>query len=187
MIGPVRVGAAAVVVTLTEAKLHLRVDHADDDDLIGALVAAATEQVSEMTGLILGAESWQFSVPRPVSTLVLPIAPVSSVTAITYLDADLVQQSADPDGFDLFSDARRPWLQPVSGGTWPVCADRPDAITLTVSAGLAALPAALKAAILLLTGHLYQQREAVSDGQMAEVPISVRALIEPHRRGWVAA
>lgn len=35
----------AEVVTLDEAKAHLRVDTADDDDLITVLIAAATETV----------------------------------------------------------------------------------------------------------------------------------------------
>lgn len=43
------------------------------------------------------------------------------------------------------------------------------------------LPAMLRQAVLLLAGHWYNQREAVSGVQMAEVPYTVAALVKPYR------
>ena len=40
---------------------------------------------------------------------------------------------------------------------------------------------AISAAILLVTGHLYEHREAASDLKIEELPISVRHLIAPWR------
>jgi uncharacterized phage protein (predicted DNA packaging) len=44
------------------------------------------------------------------------------------------------------------------------------------------LPAMLQQAVLLVAGHWYNQREAVSGVQMAEVPYTVQALIKPYRK-----
>lgn len=43
-------------------------------------------------------------------------------------------------------------------------------------------PAPLKRAILMLGGHWYNQREAVSTAQMHEVPYSLQSLIKPYRK-----
>ena len=44
------------------------------------------------------------------------------------------------------------------------------------------LPAMILHAILLTAGHWYNQREAVSGVQMAEVPYTLQALIKPYRK-----
>lgn len=44
------------------------------------------------------------------------------------------------------------------------------------------LPIPLQQAILLLAGHWYNQREAVSSAQMVEVPYTLAALIKPFRK-----
>lgn len=40
----------------------------------------------------------------------------------------------------------------------------------------------LQQAVLLIAGHWYNQREAVSGVQMAEVPYTLQALIKPYRK-----
>ena len=44
------------------------------------------------------------------------------------------------------------------------------------------LPATLQQAVLMIAGHWYNQREAVSSVQMAEVPYTLQALIKPYRK-----
>lgn len=44
------------------------------------------------------------------------------------------------------------------------------------------LPTPLRQAVLLLAGHWYNQREAVSGVQMTEAPYTIQALIKPYRR-----
>lgn len=43
-------------------------------------------------------------------------------------------------------------------------------------------PPMLQQAVLLIAGHWYNQREAVSGVQMAEVPYTLQALIKPYRK-----
>ena len=44
------------------------------------------------------------------------------------------------------------------------------------------IPVTLQQAVLLIAGHWYNQREAVSGVQMAEVPYTLQALIKPFRK-----
>lgn len=44
------------------------------------------------------------------------------------------------------------------------------------------LPATLQQAVLLIAGHWYNQREAVSGVQMSEVPYTLQALVKPFRK-----
>ena len=45
-----------------------------------------------------------------------------------------------------------------------------------------ALPVPLQQAVLLIAGHWYNQRDAVSGVQMAEVPYTLQALVKPYRK-----
>jgi len=51
-----------------------------------------------------------------------------------------------------------------------------------LEAGGGKFPAMLQQAVLLIAGHWYNQREAVSGVQMAEVPYTMQALIKPYRK-----
>ena len=50
------------------------------------------------------------------------------------------------------------------------------------SEGTAVLPVQLQQAVIMLAGHWYNQREAVSGVQMAEVPYSLQALVKTFRQ-----
>lgn len=51
-----------------------------------------------------------------------------------------------------------------------------------VEIGGGKFPVMLQQAVLLIAGHWYNQREAVSGVQMAEVPYTLQALIKPYRK-----
>ena len=50
---------AAEPVLLADAKLHLRVDHIADDDLITSLITAAREAAEHLTGRALITQTWE--------------------------------------------------------------------------------------------------------------------------------
>jgi uncharacterized phiE125 gp8 family phage protein len=79
---------AAEPLTLAEAKRWLRVDHADDDALIQALIKGARERIEARTGRAILAQSWRVVLDRwPTDARVtLPVLPVIAVTAVRLLD-----------------------------------------------------------------------------------------------------
>ncbi|MFG6083915.1 head-tail connector protein [Paracoccus litorisediminis] len=73
--------AADQVVTLLEAKLHLRVAHDDEDALISAFIDAATDHLDGLTGTLgiaLGPQTWRATYTEGSDTDCLPIGPVVS-------------------------------------------------------------------------------------------------------------
>jgi uncharacterized phiE125 gp8 family phage protein len=187
-------------VTLTDLKAQVRVTFTDDDDLLTALLGAAVELVSGMSGRVLAPETWSVSFDRVpaeawtverlytrgvMQDIRLPKSPVRALTNISYYDPSGVSQTASVDNFWLFLDDDRASVRPKPNVSWPITQAREDAITITFTAGYTALPPALKAAILMLAAQWYETREASTAGPVTEVPLAAQTLIDMHRIGWV--
>lgn len=174
-------------VSLAEAKAHLRVSDTDEDALISALIVVASEHVAALTGLALGPETWVYKVGPQYGDLLLPWAPVVAVTAVGYYDPDGTAQVDVVGNYRVMADDRRPLMRPVPTKSWPATELREDAISITFTAGFSAVPAPLAAAIKMLVGHWFENRESVVTGTIAtEIPLAA-ALVEPFRRAWVGA
>jgi uncharacterized phiE125 gp8 family phage protein len=189
MLAPVRtVAPTENPVTLTEAKAHLRVDHADEDTLITALIAAATDHLDGYTGILgraLVTQTWRQDFEGFAPKLRLALRPVASVTSVTYFDGDNTSQTLSASIYGLFEDGAGPYIALDPDQTWPGSYRRVDGVSVTYVAGqaVAAVPQAIKHAILLTVGHWYANREAVSVGStVAALPLGVDALIAPYRR-----
>lgn len=63
-----------------------------------------------------------------------------------------------------------------------VCASTNRSIDELLAMGNGRLPAMIFHAIMLIGGHWYNQREAVSNAQMVEVPYTLQAMIKPFRK-----
>lgn len=187
---PVRVTApAAAPVALSEAKAHLRVDHTDDDAIIGRIVDAAVGHLDGWSGVLgrcLVAQTWRVSFRDFTGRAIhLPFPDVSAIEAVTYRDADDLEQTVDPSDYALNEDAQGSYLFFASAFDRPAVFHRPDAITVRFVAGYGdatAVPAALKAAMLLHVAHMYENREPVVIGQsVAPLPMAYDALVAPYR------
>lgn len=190
MLVPVRtVAPAADVVSLAEAKAHLRVEHTAEDTLITAMVAAATQHLDGWSGVLgrcLVTQTWRqaYSGFPAGSTLRLPLPDVQSVT-LSYTDPAGAPQTVSAADYHLVNDVCGGAVVLASGASWPSAADRPDAVSATFVAGYgnaAAVPAPIKAAILLHVGTLYENRKSVTDDAMAVLPLAYDALIAPYRK-----
>jgi len=183
----VRIAAPAETpVSLAEAKAHLRVDSSEDDTLIGGLLASATAYFDGPNGigLALCTQTWEVRLDVfPCGPICIPIGPVASITSLKYFDPDGVEQTWAGSNYesDLTAPAR---VRPLAGGAWPAIRDKLAAVTLRFVVGQSAadVPADLKAAVLLVIGHLYANREAVAPAAMSELPMAVQSIVNRH---WV--
>jgi uncharacterized phiE125 gp8 family phage protein len=193
MLRPVRtVPPAETPVSLDEAKLHCRVDHNAEDALITGLIAAAATHLDGWTGILgraLVNQTWRQTLPGFPSGAVigLALAPVQSITSITYHDGANVEQTLAPAVYALLDDQLGPFVTLQVGQSWPATFAREDAVTVTYVAGYGPtrtdLPEAIRHAMLLLIGHWYEHREAVVNGaSKAQLPLAVQALLGPFRR-----
>lgn len=178
-------------VSLAEAKAHLRVDFTDDDTLISALVDAATAHIDGYTGILARAlvtQTWRqdFCDWPGDRVLRLPLAPVVSVQSVKYFDAANAEITVDAIGnYALLEDARGPYIKFTSDFAAPALYDeRDDRIKVTFVAGYgdpSDVPAAIRAAVLLIVGDLYKNRDAGETSPNA----AATALLTPYRRVWL--
>lgn len=154
---------AAEPVSLAEAKLHLRVDGADEDSLITALIAAARGHAEDFLNRALLTQEWELVLDRsPAGALEIPKPPLQELGSITTVGLD-GQPTVVPAANYLVDAASQPGrLTPAPGYAWPTHRGFASFI-VRFRAGWAdanALPAQIKQGVLLTIGHLYANREA---------------------------
>lgn len=181
-----RIGAAGTPpVTLADAKAHLRVTDTAENDLITALIAAACAAVGEESGRVIASETWEIADYGFDGLVKLPKSPVVSLTSVRYYVDDTLTTATLAD-FRLYQDDDFTFVGPIESATWPMAQTRPDGTVIRFTAGYSTLPTTLRHAVLLTIGHLFANREAVTDGAMAELPFGVHHLIGLERLGWAA-
>ena len=179
-------------VSLAEARLHLRLDTSGspashpDDTLVQTLITAARENAEQYTGVTIASCSYEAQGAAVDSKLSLQTYPVTSVYSVTYQDSDGVTQTVAAADYYVDNFARPSKL--VFKQNTPS-----QDITVQFTAGYTDLsspnpypcPAGVKAAILLMVGNLYENRESIADNATQlkpyERPQSYLYLLTPHR------
>lgn len=177
---------AAPVIALDVLRPHLKLDviggttHPDDALILGYL-AAAREYAEHYTQRSIGAQTLELALDSfPDAGIELPLG-AASITSIKYIDAAGVEQTILSTLYTLDDYSTKHWATPVAA--WPDTSAVANAVKVRYTTP-AALPAAVTQALLLLTAHLYQNREAVNTDRgvvPGEVPLGVKALLDTVR------
>ncbi len=123
----------------------------------------------------------------PQSSVIELRPPVQSITAITYLDAAGNLQTLASANYVLDGDSEPARVVPNLAKLWPVTAPLPNAAKIEFVAGYTApalVPDDIKAALKLLIGNWYENRESVVvDTRLValELPQSVQMLMAPYK------
>lgn len=174
-------------ITTAEAKIHLRVEHGVDDELIGTLIPAARHTVETGTGRKCGSQTWDMKLDCfPSGAIVLPYPPVSSVTSVTYVDSNGTTQTWSSAYYttDLPSgdDSAPARIYPIYGQSYPSIRSQRNAVTVRFVCGFTTVPGGMLAAMKLLIGHWYANREAVVVGAISQtLQDAVQTLVWQHR------
>jgi len=179
-------------VTLSEAKQHLRVTDDADNAYITNLIVAARQAVESGESWSLERSlinsTWRLTLDgfaARVSVIELPRPPVASITSITYDDAANVAQTMASNRYRLLSDAEPARVMPVYNDEWPEAISYPGSVRITYVSGYGAtaatVPQAIKQAVLLLVGDMYENRESILVGVNSGVLPTVRALLNPYQ------
>lgn len=176
------------MITLGEAKAHLRVEHADEDTLIASLVSAATAHLDGWSGVLgraLVTQTWRQDFPCFAAKLRLALAPLSSLSSVTYYDTDNASQTLSSDIYQALSDGIGPYVTLKADQVWPNVYGRVDAVRVTYVTGYgaaSAVPQPIKQAMLLMIGHWYDAREEATMQTLRRIPAGAEALLAPYRR-----
>ena len=146
------------VVSVSEAKAHLRVDHSFDDALIGSLIEVATAAIEgpHGYGVAMLPQTWRFNTNH--STVFIPLTPVQSIVSVLDDDEEAMDYT-------------------LEGQTLTIEGSGPTPYVVTFVAGYSSAPVLLKFAVLLMVAHLYHDREGASGAE----PPGFLSLINKHR------
>jgi|LakMenEpi03Aug12_release.lakeMendotaPanAssembly.Ray.scaffolds.fasta_scaffold170238_3 uncharacterized phiE125 gp8 family phage protein len=158
--------------SLETAKLHLRMDHDDDDDIIEIYRDAAMRTAEHETGRMVADDELIFYCDRlPGSQenyeINIPVLPISSIDEIAYYDGN--DWAVIPDTeyrSDLISEPSR--VRFVSTD-FDIDEDTPMPIRITLTAGYSSsnVPQEFINGALLVLGSMYENRQDVVIGTIA--------------------
>lgn len=163
-----------MIISLTEAKNHLRVDNTDDDDLIVRLVGAAQKEAERATWrkLTYGTEYVYMDSfnTNDGDYIRVPKPPLQSVTSIQYYDTDNNLQTFSSDDYEVDTQTEPGRIALVSGSSWPSIYSRMNAVIITYIAGYEEtddIPDNIILGMLQCIGHWFENRESVIVGTNA--------------------
>lgn len=183
-------------ITTADAKRQLNVSHSNDDTFIDDCIDAATAYVEEETqkALIIQTRVLKmqtFSDPRYVHgrIIFLPRAPLvtASTTGLTiaYVDSPGSTQSLASTEYRGSTGDIPGRIAEEYSKTWPDTRNVQDDVTITYQCGFgstqSSVPANLRHAVRLLTGHFYRNREATAETMSRDLSLGVDALLNEHR------
>lgn len=175
--------AASGPVDVFAAGAHLRLD--DIDPSVETIyLPAAVEWVEKYTGRSLVTQTWEAVLDAFPADGVIPLAngPLASVTSVTYLDTAGLTQTLATSLYQVDVAGSRVVRAPDAA--WPATSAKVAAVRVRYVTGTtpAAVPTPIRAAILLLLGHLYERREDTLVGtSITQIPMGVQALLGPYR------
>ena len=173
--------ATGLAVSLAEAKAHLRIDLAEEDTQINAMILAATEAAEQIMGRSVMTQTWETTLDAFPDAVELTRIPVQSITSVTYADSAGAQTvlSGAAYALDNADDFGFSYLVPAYGGTWPDTRDEINALRVRFVSGYAnaaEVPESIKSWIKLQVGAMFEHREAEGTAQTYPLGFADRLL-----------
>lgn len=173
-------------VTETEAKLHCRVDHTTEDTVFTRLIEVARIQCENISRRAFITRTYTAYLDRwPGYYFELPYPPLATISSIKYYDnAGSAAATIAGSNYVVDTNSEPGRVAFVDGYSFPSVTLREiNGVEIIYTAGYgnaAAVPDVYKQAMLLLIGHLYENRESVVVQQgvsLVQVPQAVEWLL----------
>lgn len=173
---------ASAIVSLAEAKTHLRVEHDVENDYLPTLVATAEALIAGRdgwTGRALTEQTWKLELEGfPIGDCIrLPFPPLQSVTHVKYYDENNAQQTFSAAKYAVHTTDTPGQVKLLATQGWPSAYSRRDAVEVQFVCGYATVPAPIKHAVLIVLAALYRNR----GDEGFEMPAAVRRLLAPYK------
>lgn len=183
------------LVSLDDAKRHLRVDFGDDDPLISALILASSSLVEAMVQRRYLTQTVEWVLDHWQSPMALPIAPGTSSSKIVINSVKYV----DLTSTTVTLDSTLWWSRPISDtleivrrwyAVWPILGDGAERVVVnfTITGAQSDVPAPVQHAVRMLVSHFYRNPDAVvgvdNRDSSGPIPFGVEQLLSAER--WTA-
>lgn len=178
--------------SMDECYLHLNLTEFDsngrpDDAIIRAYAAAAREYCENWTGLSLAMKDYEVVLDAFTDSIELPYAPFITLLGGIVISDEISDNAIDETLYRV-DDYTGALAVIYPTGSWPELATG-NKVRIRFRAGFGdeseaagPLPAPIKAAMLLMLGHLFEHRESVNVGNIiTEFPFGVYSLLRPYR------
>ena len=174
----------SAVLTLAEMRLHLRLDAVlgvhPDDTLISALLSAAVQYCEHYTQRSIGTQTLELALDAfPDGPVVLPRGPIQSVASVSYVNTAGTTTTLLNTLYAIDDYGFEAWIVAKYGTSWPYTEGSANCVKVRYVAG--SIEPAVKSALLLTLGHLYENRENSSVLQLKSLPMGVDALLNTVR------
>jgi len=165
-------------ISLNEMKLHLRVDHSNDNALITSLIRAAREYAEDVTGKAYIVRTCRQTYDYGWPEIFYLIPPLVSVSSITYDLAGTTTTLASTEyTVDTKSEPAR--VYPAYGKYWPNVRSIRNTITINYITGYGAKFTAAESDTLTISGRVYVDDDKVrvwnSGGSTGALPAGLAA------------
>jgi uncharacterized phiE125 gp8 family phage protein len=171
--------------TFEEVKAYLRLPDNTDLDYVTGLITAARQKVESDTGRRLITQSWTlYADAFPEDAIVLPWAPLLSVTSIKTTTSAGVQSTLAATHYQVDTTGVLPRIWLADAGTWPGDLRAHQGIEIIASVGYgaagSAVPGPILEALRMAISIWYASR---AGAQMAPAPrwLGYDALLAPYR------
>jgi len=179
-------------ITLADAVNYLKGESqewpASENALVSSLITAARRNVEQRLSMAVIEQEWKYTLdtfPLAGFPIILPRPPIRRVRSIKYLDDSSTEVTLASSGYVVNLTSGQIGL--ADGGAWPTIANAVGAVRIRYLAGFtddaSCVPADLRAAMLLLVGDMYRNREAQVAGSLTDNK-TVCALLDPYYRFW---
>lgn len=177
-------------VTIDTVKGHLRIDVDDDNALLERYLKAARRSLENELHHAFFTQTWDYALDEPPcysAAILLPRAPVQSVTSVTSYDTSNTPTVFSSSSYFVDTVGQPGRVALNTGFTWPAPSNGlrdTNAIIVRYVCGYTApelVPEDLVAALLLWTAGLYQRREPVSAERLYAIPEYIECLVSDYR------
>lgn len=175
--------------SIEDAKTHLRVTSGDDDVYISSLITAARKHVENYTGRALITQTWDLYVdqfPYGSNSIVIPKAPLQSVSAITYVDTAGATQTLSSTVYTADADSEPGRVYLAYNQTWPDIRTQQKAVKVRFVAGYGTdaedVPTPIVQAIRLV---LQNMKDQPIDKVKESIDDAVNSLLGAYRISYV--
>jgi uncharacterized phiE125 gp8 family phage protein len=185
--------AVAEPIPVTLARKQCRIDGDYEDELLEIYITAAREWAETELGRCVAptlvrttGSAFPADVASAPGTIVLETGPVQRVVGIDYDDEDGVLQTLDPALYAIDDTGEIPVVRLVGDATWPATSTAANPVRVNYMVGYSAvgdspqdfpLPGRIKAAMLLVIGHLNANRQDSVEKALTTIPLGAKRFL----------
>ena len=166
------------IISLADMKEFLRVDHSDEDTTITAIIDSAVQSVQDYTGRHFKSTTWNLYIDS-FHYVNFPYQ-INNVTEVRYRAAGTGFWTVLSENKYFYDSARQPGrLQFIN--TPNLLENKFNIVEINGTVSATSIEAPLTHAIKMLAAHFYENRRAVIVTNSSEIPLGIKALINPYR------